>query len=232
MTTTHCFNTAMLDCCPKPVTNIVRAYHFVPACYGLDDLRRRRLKIARLDELNDPFELWAIAQSDRRLRRALKSTKNEVSRRYGMLCFGLSWHNPLLWSHYAERHHGLALGFDVDGQILKEVSYVEKRPILKAINFEVANWLLFTKYVDWQYEREARIFTSLDEQDEDSGLYSANFNDQLVLREVIVGALSNITQSELKEVLGKAQECVTFTKARSAFNSFTVVNNKQGFGKE
>jgi hypothetical protein len=39
-----------------------RAYHFVSLGHGLDDLRQRHLKIARLDEINDPFELWAIAQ--------------------------------------------------------------------------------------------------------------------------------------------------------------------------
>jgi hypothetical protein len=29
------------------------------------------------------------------------------------------WHNPLLWSHYADRHRGMALGFDTDDAILK-----------------------------------------------------------------------------------------------------------------
>lgn len=45
-----------------------RAYHSIRACYGLDDLRRQRLKIAQLDELNDPFELLATAQSCSALR--------------------------------------------------------------------------------------------------------------------------------------------------------------------
>jgi hypothetical protein len=35
----------------------IRVYHFVGAEYGLDDIRRRRLKIATIDDLNDPFEL-------------------------------------------------------------------------------------------------------------------------------------------------------------------------------
>jgi hypothetical protein len=38
-----------------------RAYHFISLQHGLDDLRQRHLKISRLDDLNDPFELWAIA---------------------------------------------------------------------------------------------------------------------------------------------------------------------------
>ena len=111
-----------------------RAYHFGSAQHALDDLRRRHLKIAQLDELNAPFELWAIAQPDRRLRQA-----------FGLLCFSLDWHNPLLWGHYADRHRGLPLGFDVDEQILKPVSYVKTRPVLKQISIEVAYWLLFAK---------------------------------------------------------------------------------------
>lgn len=206
----------------------VRAYHFVPACYGVEDLRRRRLKIVRVDDLNDPFELWAVAQGDRDVREALKRLKNKMARSFGMLCFSLSRDNPLLWRHYAERHHGIALGFDIDQQILKEVSYVEKRPVLNEISIEVARWLLFTKYIEWQYENEVRIFTTLQEQDPDSELFFANFNDQLVLREVIVGPLSSVTKSQLKEALGEHSARVTLTKARLAFNSFRVVTDQRG----
>ena len=155
-----------------------RAYHFVSLQYGLDNLRRRHLKISRLDDLNDPFELWAIAQSDQRVRQALKETKEEMARDYGLLCFSLEWNNPVLWSHYADRHCGIALGFDVDEYILKAVSYRKNRPILKTIDKRVADWLLFTKYFDWNYEHEARIFTLLNERDPQTGMYFADFNDQ------------------------------------------------------
>jgi len=186
------------------------------------------LKIARLDELNDPFELWAIAQPDRQLRIALRLTKDEMSKHRGVLCFSLSWHNPLLWSHYADKHRGVALGFDVQDQILKAVSYVEQRPVLKEISIEVAHWLLFTKYVDWKYEQEARVFTTLEEPDAETGLYFGNFNAQLVLREVIVGPLCTTTRQELNDALG-TMEGVTLTKSRLAFNSFRVVADQRGF---
>lgn len=38
----------------------MRVYHFLDRKYGLDDIRRRRLKIATLDDLNDPFEMLAM----------------------------------------------------------------------------------------------------------------------------------------------------------------------------
>lgn len=205
----------------------IRAYHFVAEQYALDDLRRQRLKIARFDELNDPFELWSIAQPDKCLRQAFRRTKEEMSRRFGVLCFSLSWQNPLLWSHYADRHHGLALGFDISGDVLKAVSYIAQRPVLKQISIEVASWLLFTKYADWHYEREARIFTKLEHRDPQSGLYFADFNDRLVLREVIVGPLSRVSNRDLDNALRNVTG-VTLTKGRLAFNSFQVVTDQRG----
>jgi hypothetical protein len=187
------------------------------------------LKIARIDDLNDPFDLWALAQPDRALRRAIGATKQHLSLRFGMVCFSLSWQNPLLWSHYADRHHGVALGFDINKAKAKTVSYVEERPTIDTVSLEVVEQLLYTKYIDWSYEREARMFTSLKDKDPESGLYFADFNDDSVLREVIVGPLSTVTKGELREALGEQLGQVSLTKARLAFNSFNVVKNKLGF---
>jgi len=205
-----------------------RAYHFVSFHHGLDNLRQKHLKISLLDDLNDPFELWAITQPDQRLRQAFRATKETMARQYGLLCFSLDWHNPLLWSHYADRHRGLALGFDVDEQILRRVVYRKTRPALKAIDMQVANWLLFTKYEDWNYEQEARVFTSLKDRDRATGLYFADFGEQLTLREVIVGPLCSATAPQLLEAAGSIED-VEFRKARLAFNSFRVVSDQRGF---
>lgn len=122
----------------------------------------------------------------------------------------------------------MVLGFDVDEQILKPVSYVKTRPVLKRINIEVAHWLLFTKYLDWQYEQEARIFTTLEDRDPETGLYFGDFSDQLVLREVIAGPLSTVTKRELGDAV-RSTAGVRFTKARLAFKSFRVVADQRGF---
>jgi hypothetical protein len=103
------------------------------------------------------------------------------------------------------------------------------RTLTKQINLEVAHWLLYTKYIDWRYEEEARVFTALEDRDPASGLYFADFNEQLVLREVIVGPLSDITRQDLHDALGTTTANVTFTKGRLAFNSFRVVADRRGF---
>lgn len=152
-----------------------------------------------------------------------------MAKQYGLLCFSLDWHNPLLWSHYADRHRGLALGFDVNERILKRVSYVKDRPVPEKIDFETADRLLFTKYEDWRYEQEARIYTTLQDPDPKTGLYFADFGEQLVLREVIAGPLCAVTKQELCDAAGSATE-VEFKKAGLAFDTFRVVIDQREFG--
>jgi hypothetical protein len=210
------------------MSKVVRAYHFVPANHGLDDLRNRRLKIARLDELNDPFELWAVAQPNKELREGLRRSKARLAQNTGALCFSLSWRNPLMWSHYADRHRGLALGFDVHESNIKEMNYVSKRPIFEHIDENFSQLLLYTKYVDWSYEKEARSYTTLQDPDKDSGLYFKEFGSNLALQEVIVGPLSSVKQSALKAALRELSAKVQVTKARIAFNSFRIVRDRRG----
>jgi hypothetical protein len=41
----------------------VQVFHFVNAEYGLDDIERRRLKVAQISGLNDPFEFMAFEET-------------------------------------------------------------------------------------------------------------------------------------------------------------------------
>ena len=110
----------------------MRLYHFLRADHALGDLRRKgRLKIAEIDNLNDPFELFCSSQRDHRIRTALRGWKREITKAYGLLCFCAQWHNPLLWSHYADRHRGICLGFDVRDNLPKEIRYLRTRTTLR-----------------------------------------------------------------------------------------------------
>lgn len=56
----------------------MRVYHFVNAEFGLDDIRRRRLKIATLNDLNDPFELFGVHLGDEFRKALLQQTDRPV----------------------------------------------------------------------------------------------------------------------------------------------------------
>ena len=107
----------------------MRLYHFINAQYGLEDLRKQRLKIALIMELNDPFEFLGVDLSNSEFRQIMEGLKAYLSEIYGILCFSKSWDNPVQWSHYADGHKGLCLGFDIpdDLGLLTKVKYAGKR---------------------------------------------------------------------------------------------------------
>jgi hypothetical protein len=211
----------------------MKIYHFVPAGYGLEDIKKRRLKIATIPDLNDPFELLCVDLSDENLRIGMRNWKRKMGAQYGMLCFSKTWRNPVQWSHYADRHRGLALGFEVpDGHAI-DVMYKEHRSKeeIGELLFsdsadrreEMMQRFLSTKYAHWSYEKEMRIYTTLEEKDVSTGLYFQYFSESLKLSEVIVGAESEVTRSQIREVLGDLASEVSLRNARLAFTSYRVV---------
>jgi hypothetical protein len=212
----------------------VRVFHFVNGQYGLENIRLRRLKVATLQDLNDPFELFAVSFADSSLRTAFRHLKERLDKRSGLLCFSRKWSNPVQWSHYADRHRGLCLGFEVPNALLRPVSYSAKRLVAEAekllrsgpYDHELMMRFLSTKYVHWKYENESRVFVSFEEDDVSDGLYFYRFSVDLKLEQVIVGAESTITRQDVADALGELALSVQTSKARLAFKSFRVVRQR------
>ena len=72
-----------------------------------------------------------------------------MSDRFGLLCFTKHWRNPVLWSHYADTHRGLCLGFEVDDTVSVRVRYTAKRKTIKwpfQMSEDFAREVLMTKF--------------------------------------------------------------------------------------
>lgn len=217
---------------------IVRVYHFANREYGLDDIRQRRLKIATINDLNDPFELLGPSALDKEARRRFQELKRKFEARRGMLCFSRNWKNPVQWSHYADKHRGLCLGFEMPDTFLRAVTYSSRRLPANVSTIDAgpenpdANKamieVLSTKYSHWRYEQEARCVLTLSKKDKGTGLYFYSFSTKMRLRGVIVGACSTITRAELTEALGDLHSTVACRKARLSFGSFAVVEERDG----
>jgi hypothetical protein len=118
-----------------PSKTVTRLYHFTQAKYALDDLKYRRLKIASLNDLNDPFELRCVNLANPVHAMAFEGTEKSegfvaaMAQRYGVLCFSEDKFDILQWAHYAEQHKGICLGFDVSGAagMFGHVKYVASR---------------------------------------------------------------------------------------------------------
>ena len=214
----------------------MRVYYFTCTKWALDDLKNKWLKVCRFSALNDPFELLASDMPNRARRKQMKAWADDIDRRHGLLCFCERWHDPLMWSHYGDRHRGMCLGFDVDDRILRTITYSPQRLLLSqhanSTHLPTAQdeyRLLTTKYERWTYERERRIIVPLAEAVRQSDLYFRKFDQGLELAVVIAGPRCTTTMRAVKEALGGRSDDTEIFKARLAFRTFRVVKNLEGF---
>ena len=212
----------------------MHVFHLLGAKHGLENVRKRRMKVATFGDLNDPFDFFAADLGDHETRRRLTLARLSVGDRLGLLCFSERWDNPVLWSHYAEKHCGICLGFDVADDAIARVEYANRRfkvradPIKStgAPGQESVRKLMLTKYSHWRYEREWRRFVPLHECERENGLFFTPFAGHMKLETVIVGALSPVSREEVMEALGDLAADVRVSKSRLAFRSFRVVRQR------
>ena len=200
---------------------------------GVKILQGMKLKGSLLDDLNDPFELLAVSTGEKMARVLLKHLKNELGKRFCVLCFSETWQEHLMWAHYADKHKGMCLGFDIPDALAQRVDYVSERlnhsfgsetvPFSKAGQL-IASRSLYTKHSAWAYEKEWRVFTDQAEPAKDGGFYYPLGGD-VVLREVILGERCKSKVAEVARLLNGDNPRVTIRKARTAFTSFKVVND-------
>lgn len=209
----------------------MRAYHLTTEHWALESMRFRRLKLAMLEDMNDPFELLGIelkTPEDRAFfQEQLKPGMNQT---IGLLCFSRKWSNPVLWSHYADKHRGLCLGFDIPDQLAKNVTYVRQR--LKA-DIEHDNpsddtnspgyKLVTTKYSHWKYENEVRLIFQLEHVQREGSNYFVPYGDVLSLQEIVVGLRSKITDENLMSSLSHEDQKVSIIRTRLAPRSYKVL---------
>ena len=122
------------------------------------------MRISRYADLNDPFELLAINVDYPGIREGIRILRDQTHNRFRLLCFSKSTEDPLLGSHYAEKHRAICLGFDVPGDAARVVEYVNDNPSTGRISERSVRALLATKFEPWKYEEEVRLSVRLGEQ--------------------------------------------------------------------
>lgn len=118
-------------------------------------------------DINDKIEYLAAAYTS--------AIENEIVNTFktGVLCLSSKFDSPLMWSHYASKHQGLCIEYDmsnVQEDSVYKVVYGGSRKILTS---DIKDWLdntntnntnklkqvcLLTKSEEWRYESEWRIF--------------------------------------------------------------------------
>lgn len=225
-----------------------RLYHFVNDQFGLENVARRRLKVSFADRVNDLFELrpfdFGKGEPGRKLRWAWGECIKKHAMEQGFISFSDSWEVPTMWAHYADNHKGVCLGFDVpmfradDAKLVYKIDYPRKLEqmdsrVLTDFNYNKGKieTAKRTKSHHWQYEQEWRCWFSLDDEEtkqkhnDPETLFYADFDDNLVLKEVIFGVRSRLTTEKFRSVL-EPQEDLKFTTARPSFRDFKMVKQE------
>lgn len=208
----------------------MRLYYFTGAQYAVSNIALRRIKVSRYRDLNDPFELLGVNLSEKSNRETFLAIKRKIDATQGLVCFSKGWKNPLLWGHYAEKHTGIALGFDVPQHLARPVIYAKKLADVKIgpdglWENDFIDQLVRTKFYDWKYEQEVRLSVTLDQHTE-SGLHFEPFGEQLSLREVILGPKCELPTASIGQLVSSFTPKVQVIKARIAFTRFEVLVDK------
>lgn len=207
-------------------------YYMTSAKWADVILTERRLKLSRFHESNDPFELNLIDSRDPKRREVARLISDHHSKRTGMICFGRTWENPVMWAHYAEKHSGVCLGFAVEPSLLSRVDYTDTKLDVElgvhlpkgGLSEDLLQRVLLTKSTSWQYEQEWRVLSQLETPDPHNGLYYTDFGAQLELRAVIIGYRCPWTIERVFEMInGHVTAPVRIWKARPAFGRFAIV---------
>ncbi len=118
--------------------------------------------------------------------------REEMMRHYdkGVCCFSSVYNSPLLWSHYADQHKGICIGYGLDRNprpVVHKVLYGGSRRVSTSTIFgalaqnepeaksELDRDVLLRKAPGWKYEREWRLIGAQGLQDSCVRLESVTF---------------------------------------------------------
>ncbi|MDM4766151.1 DUF2971 domain-containing protein [Pelomonas sp. SE-A7] len=204
----------------------MEVFYFTTAQHAINNIALRRLKVSRYRELNDPFELQAMSFNTDGERDLFNESIEALHAEEGLVCFTEDWKNQLMWSHYADKYQGVALGFEVEDGRLDEIKYQKTFAVgdLTATSVEkLLGRLKTTKSDEWRYEKERRLFVTLADATKEGGLYFIPFLGAMRLTKVILGARCSIDPNTVHDLLKPFEGAVAIVQTKTATGGFDIV---------
>ncbi|KZN42651.1 hypothetical protein N475_09990 [Pseudoalteromonas luteoviolacea DSM 6061] len=168
--------------------NVLFRYSDPEKNHFLSEFKNQQIHFSTPEQFNDPFDCQMeyertvneVLSQKRVANRAStdilsKQLKKKLTN-IGICCFCRAKKNQLMWSHYANSHKGICIGFNrnvllsaLPNVSVEDVIYQSKHPLhsipdcmkLNSGNLleAVITPLLTTKYSYWRYERETRLIS-------------------------------------------------------------------------
>lgn len=154
----------------------------------------------------------------------LNELYDRIDKHFGITCFSKKSDIALMWSHYANKHKGFVIEYDLSNLTVEDaeklsfmlpVKYDNKRPRLDVYNLQkfkdssgnpdvmdlAVNTLfevLFVKAKEWNYEKEIRVITYI--SDESDRSISFNYIKSIILgvnaSEYVTELISNLCREK------------------------------------
>ena len=188
----------------------------------------------KLDDLYDRVKLWESRLPRKNFNRRIKKDnlkgkilyddlenhvypglnkfQETISKYLYVACFSKDPSNMLMWSHYADNHKGIILGFDFDDEylindnIFKDVIYSNSVAVLDIEHLKIK--ISITKSLDWKYEKEKRLIVPkshlhlLNKKNNISGINIKKSS----IKEIILGSrINSKTIAEIKNIVNKKE---------------------------
>lgn len=119
-----------------------------------------------LDSLPDPQKQISVSHKImdiHAMNQLSDSVYSYLDKHTAISCFSEIGDNPLMWSHYSDKHKGVCLKFDIikDLDFFSSLARIKYNEDFLSYNFaEVENHIFdqyTTKAIDWSYEKEIRV---------------------------------------------------------------------------
>lgn len=174
---------------------------------------------ANFDYANDGMKLSDFGENQNEVKTELiEGYYRIINSEFGIFCLTESYDNTIMWSHYADNHRGIAIGFDADNVFLNDnnekitlnrVKYnLCKYKIKIVLDPDELHQSLFEKSKDWEYENEWRSIRLLKDADSICGDVHLFSFDSSIIKEIYLGAniAQNYRDSIVKLVKSKYQQ--------------------------
>ncbi len=192
-------------------------YRYLNEQFGLLALQQQKWKIGRLLELNDPLDCQpTLKRSDGSEHISIGDDPYfaKIYDTLGIICYSTPINDPVIWSHYADCHRGMAFGFEFAPHELFEVRYPDNDSRvqldydqLERLKKEGADEALLSvisrgftqKAKSWAYEKEHRHFIFL-HACEMIGPHYFRSMPLPNLKRIVLGVRCRITESDIRRI--------------------------------
>lgn len=236
------------DALKKYLLDIVPARTMIyKYCRGLvrdlNTMKQKKIWLSNASSFNDPFDCAYLVnkrskdtyqkeESERALKEYLEQQEADRNSRIKtnssfVACFSEICNSSAMWGYYADNHMGLCIGYDLVELIEKfnimPVVYSEDVPVIEAENGGPNMASVMTKSLEWQHEREWRIFQYDDSKQGNNGTPIG----EILPKEIIIGCREKETVNKNASNRGQISGELLYADVADIINWGRQVKNER-----